>query len=122
MKLAVFTSDRFKPFLPDHAQVNPNVLGFELAEWLARELSVRNVITSYPSFEDWGWYLEYEGGYLICCSGGENGGTYEWRVFVDRPRRLFRKPPADMTQDQLFDSIVALLRDHGIAVEIESDL
>lgn len=127
MSIAVFASPRFRPYLPDECQVNPNVLGFELAEWLSRALAARGVVTSYPSFEDWGWYLEYsppnaDGEYLICCSGGaDHGDTYEWRVFIDRPRRWFRRQFLDATQEQLFERIVDVLTGEGIAVEIETD-
>jgi hypothetical protein len=121
MRIAVFSSARFRPYLPDQCQVNPNVLGFELAEWLSRALAARRVIASYPSSEDWGWYLE-SGESLICCSGGaEEGDRYEWRVFVDRPRRWFRRQPPDAAQERLFDTIVEVLRGEGIAVEIDEE-
>ena len=58
MSMLVFQSDRFRPYLPDDCQVNPNVLGFELADWLSRELAKRGTITSYPNYEDWHWFLE----------------------------------------------------------------
>ena len=122
MKIATFVSDQFRPFLPDRCQVNPNVLGFELATWLSRALAVDGVITSYPSAEDWGWYLEFadsDDEYLICCSGSEKEGKYEWRVFVERPRKLFRRPPETPMEEELLESVVDALRSEGIAVVFE---
>jgi hypothetical protein len=56
LDIATFVSDQFVPFLPEESQVNPEVYGAELAWWLASELARRNVFTSYPEYEDWGWY------------------------------------------------------------------
>ena len=122
MRMATFVSDQFRPYLPDHCQVNPNVLGFELAAWLSQSLARDGVVTSYPSNEDWGWYLEFvdeDDEYLICCSGAEDQGQYEWRVFVDRPRKLFRRPPETPMEEELLESVVDALRSGGMAVAIE---
>jgi hypothetical protein len=121
--IAVFRSAQFKPYLPDECQVNPNVLGFELADWLSRRLAAAGIVTSYPSFEDWGWYLEYADGddaYLVCCSGGADDADYEWRVFVDRPRKWFRQQPISAKQRELFDAIVRILQAQGMTVTVEN--
>ena len=122
MRIATFVSDHFRPFLPDRCQVNPNVLGFELAAWLSRTLAADGVITSYPSEEDWGWYLELDDSgdeYLICCSGSETDGEYEWRVFVERPRKLLRRRSETPMQEELLESVVDALRSDGIVVVFE---
>ena len=120
MKIFTCESERFRPFLPDDCQVNPNVLGFELAEWLARELALRACPTSYPSNEDWGWYLEEcreEQEHLICCGGGiTEAGAHEWRVFVTQPRRLFRRPPATSRTEELERLVHQTLTDAGLIV------
>ncbi|KAF1081789.1 MAG: hypothetical protein GQF41_1429 [Candidatus Rifleibacterium amylolyticum] len=80
-----FKSDIFKPFLSDDAQVNPGRLGAELAWWLSRELAQKGVETSYPQYEDWGWYLEYvadDNEYWLCC-GNVDGEDSLWRVYLD---------------------------------------
>ena len=116
--MAVFESDRFRPFLPDDRQVNPNVLGFELAAWLSKALAESGVATSYPSEEDWGWYLIFPDGedeYQICCSGSEDEpGKYEWRVFVSPIKRLLRKAPPSEMADELFASVLECLGESGI--------
>lgn len=81
-----FSSVLFKPFLPDACQVNPQVYGAELAYWLARQLALKGVATSYPNCEDWGWFLEYitNAGdeYWLCCSNvcGEDG---RWLCYLN---------------------------------------
>ena len=102
MKRAVtFQSTRFTPFLPEEAQVNPQVYGAELTYWLAEQLARHNVVTSYPNFEDWGWFLEYittEGDeYWLCCSNSE-GRSDAWLCYLEpKPRGLFgrNKPPVE---------------------------
>lgn len=125
MNILVFRSDRFRPYLPDDCQVNPNVLGFELAEWLSRELAARGWTTSYPNHEDWGWFLEGdEGGveYMICCSGGEEGeGEYEWRVYVMHPKKMFGKRPDAMIAEQLLQRVKTVLDEAAIETETEPD-
>jgi hypothetical protein len=100
--------------------VNPNVLGFEFAEWLARELALRACPTSYPSNEDWGWYLEEcrdQQEHLVCCGGEKTeAGVYEWHVFVTQPRRLFRRPPPTSRSRELESLIHKVLTDAGFAV------
>lgn len=54
-----FKSDLFKPFLPNGFQVKPGSYRAELAWWLTRELSKKAIFTTYPNFEDWGWYIGF---------------------------------------------------------------
>lgn len=82
MKTSVdFDSDLFRPFLPDDAQVQPGLYGAELSYWLSRQLAQRGVITTYPDYEDWCWFIEYfaEDGSefrLICVN---TDGPDKWR-------------------------------------------
>jgi hypothetical protein len=92
-----FTSDRFIPYLPDDAQVNPGRYGFELAAWISRELAKKGVMTSYPNYEDWGWFIEYasEAGeeFWLCC-GNVEGAQNEWHCFLDpKSKGLFARKP-----------------------------
>lgn len=87
-----FDSPLFRPFLPEDAQVNPQVYGAELAFWLARELAARGVATSYPEYEDWGWFLEYitDAGdeYWLCC-GNREGGDDRWLCYLNPKAKGF---------------------------------
>ena len=125
MKMLVFQSPLFTPYLPDDSQVNPNVLGFELAHWLSVELAKAGTITSYPHAEDWGWFLDFEEGgieYMICCSGsGEDDGAFEWRVYVEAPKKLFRKASPGPASGTLLEGIRAVLTRAGIVVEDDAD-
>ena len=107
MKTCVeFESDLFKPFLSDEAQVNPGCYGAELAWWLCENLALVGVDTSYPDFEDWGWFIEYghdENEYWLCC-GNVDGSPGHWRIFLDpKARGLFgrNKAPAAGAQPLL---------------------
>ena len=123
MTLLLFQSDRFRPFLPDDCQVNPNVLGFELAEWLSRQLASRGTITSYPQYEDWGWFLERDVDgfdYMICCTGGMEASTFEWQVYVTPIRRLFKGPKLDRSPEILKD-VRLVLEAEGLAVSEETE-
>jgi hypothetical protein len=121
--ILVFQSDRFRPYLPDEAQVNPNVLGFELADWLSRELALRGRPTSYPNYEDWGWFLEGQDDdveYMICCSGGEEEGSiFEWRVYVMHPKKLFGKRPDRAIADRLLQQVRGVLEEASITVTLD---
>ena len=81
-----FKSNRFAPFLPDDSQVNPGCYGAELAWWLSRKLAQKGIITSYPEYEDWGWFIEYVAGdgheYWLCC-GNIGCAVNLWRIFLE---------------------------------------
>ena len=85
MKTSVdFNSELFRPFLPEEAQVNPQVYGAELAYWLSHQLALKGIATSYPNYEDWGWFLEYvnvDDEYWLCCGNSDEEGN-EWRCFL----------------------------------------
>ena len=109
-----FDSARFRPILPDESQVNPGCYGAELAYWLCAELVKKGVVTSYPNYEDWGWFIEYitEAGdeYWLCC-GNVHGVDNQWRCFLDaKGKGLFggRKAPLENAKP-LLDALVEIL-------------
>ncbi len=121
-----FESEKFLPYLPNDSQVNPGVYGFELATWLSRALAEREVVTSYPGEEDWGWFLEYfvdELEVLIGCSSicsedeGYDGSPVSWSIFIDPRRSLKQKlkgVDADRPTKLLAQHITELLEAEGI--------
>ena len=121
-----FVSDRFSPYLPEEAQQNPGCYGFELADWLARQLVRQGLVTSYPLGEDWGWFIEFFEGkteIMIGCRSeasagdGYTGRAISWRIFVRHRRtmseRLKRAPPSRKV-DELARATEAALRGEGI--------
>lgn len=121
-----FESDKFLPFLPEEAQGNPGVYGFELATWLSKSLAQRGVTTTYPLGEDWGWLLEYFLGDLevaigcssVCGEGEGYAGTpIAWSIFVDPRTSLKQKlkgVSGDEAQKELAGHILAVLEREGI--------
>ena len=119
----IFTSEKFKPVLPDDCQVNPGRYGAELAYWLCIRLAEMNVITSYPNYEDWGWYLDYtnEAGeeFRLCC-GNVDGGDVQWQCFVEPLSKGFLKGKADIASaSQLMDALNTILRNTEGVSDIE---
>lgn len=115
-----FRSERFRPYLPESCQVNPGCYGAELAYWLSRELAGSGVITSYPNFEDWGWFLEYvtEAGeeYWLCCGNIDNTPD-GWRCLLEpKGRGLFGSKKAVVEHARpLLDALDRLLeREPGV--------
>jgi hypothetical protein len=93
-----FESKDFAPFLPEDSQVNPNVYGAELAFWLSEQLAKSGIATSYPNYEDWGWFLEYitESGdeYWLCC-GNRDGSKDKWLCYLaPRAKGMFGRNKA----------------------------
>ncbi len=76
-----FRSDRFSAYEGEELQVNPDLWGKRLAEFLCEKLALEGFRTEEPFAEDWGWridvvndgfrlwigcgrYQEYSDGYL----------------------------------------------------------
>ncbi len=111
-----FDSAIFRPFLPEDSQVNPQVYGAELAFWLAQQLARRGIITSYPNYEDWGWFIEYitEAGdeYWLCC-GNRGGEIDKWLCYLDpKAKSMFGRNKAKLENAQpLLVALRALLEE-----------
>lgn len=91
--IVAFKAGQFAPVLPDDCQVNPGVYGAELAFWLAQALARIGIPTSYPSDEDWGWFIEYVSAsgseFAVHCSNVE-GAKDRWLLSLRRfPRKMF---------------------------------
>src|SRR5262245_37033932 len=82
-----FNSLLFRPVLPEESQVNPGRYGAELAFWLCTALAKQGVVTSYPNYEDWGWFVEFtsaEGKEFRLCCGNIDATDDEWQCFWTR--------------------------------------
>ncbi|WP_218418477.1 hypothetical protein [Alteromonas lipotrueae] len=95
----VFKTELFQPFLPEDSQVIPKVYGAELAYWLAKELAGQGIYTSYPEYEDWGWFIEFiveDNEYWLCCGNFEDEENM-WKCFLKRHSKgLFKKTLASL--------------------------
>jgi len=122
--LAQFSSREFVPFLPEDSQVNPGAYGAELAYWLAARLAAKQIITSYPEYEDWGWYVEY-----ILPSGSEfavycrniDGRDDRWALALRRYGRAWfgrDKPPYSEAQS-LIEALRELLSEEACITDLE---
>jgi hypothetical protein len=119
----IFKSLRFRPVLPEDSQVNPGRYGAELAFWLCLELAKLNLITSYPNYEDWGWFLEYTSGhgeeFRLCC-GNIDGTDDEWQCFVEPLSKGFFKGKADLASaSRLLEAVDQILKATPDITEIE---
>lgn len=108
--VAEFASQKFAPVLPDECQVNPGVYGAELAFWLCSTLARLGVITSYPEYEDWGWYIEYStnaGAEFALHCGNVGGSRERWQLSLRRfGRRMFgRDKPSYSEAAPLIDAV-----------------
>ena len=126
-KIVYFKSEKFKPFLPNEVQVNPNVYGAELAFWLAEKLAEKGVVTSYPDYEDWGWYLNYtpteEDEFLLCCSN-EDGEANSWICFLQLEFGvLFWKRKSNMSKAKpLLDALKSILEESKEILDVEWEM
>ncbi|MBO9492028.1 hypothetical protein J7384_16830 [Endozoicomonas sp. G2_1] len=110
-----FSSNIFKPYLPDESQVNPKVYGAELAYWLSQKLAEKGFFTSYPEYEDWGWYLDYyvaDNEYRLCCGNVDNSET-DWQITLEAyPKGFFgRNKPSIEYADSLLVALRSVLRE-----------
>ena len=118
-----FTSDLFKPILPDECQVNPGRYGAELAYWLSAKLFAAGVVTSYPNYEDWGWFLDYrsETGeeFRLCC-GNIDGTDNEWQCYLDSLSKGFLRGKADIASaSSLVEALSKVLKNTEGVSEVE---
>jgi hypothetical protein len=95
-----FHSTLFRPILPEESQVNPGRYGAELAYWLCNELANAGIFTSYPNYEDWGWFIEYtnaDGDEFWLCCANMDGSQDDWQCFL-KPlgRKLFGRNKASI--------------------------
>ena len=124
LDIATFKSDKFAPFLPEESQVNPEVYGAELAWWLSAELARRGVVTSYPEYEDWGWYIEFitaSGSEFSILCGNVTGTRNHWALALRRyAKRMFgRDKPSYSEATQLVSAIRDALHSAVSASDIE---
>lgn len=93
----VFRSKNFPPYDGEEEQINPELWGKRMAEYLVDKLKPHGIETEEIIAEDWGWYIpiKNEGFRLAICCGHQNGDDDEFLCFTDPAtpisRKLFKK-------------------------------
>ena len=93
--LVSFRSTRFDPTAETQNPINP-IAGQAVLNWLRAELAKAQYTSTEPDTEDWGWYINVEGGgasYMVGASGDAEGSTptVEWIIQVHQHRSLTDK-------------------------------
>ena len=117
----LFRSDRFNLSKVGEHFINPCCFGEDLAAWLRPRLAAKNIETSTPYQEDWGWELPAKLGtdsYYLCMSGNaDRPGTDEgeWRIMVVKRRSIWQR----LTGEGLIaaDDAVAILVEQILSSE-----
>jgi len=126
MKTISFSSDLFKPYLPEECQVNPNLFGFELANWLSQQLAHKGIVTSYPNEEDFAWYLSWSDdakrALLIFCGGSLEESQYQWQIFLKESRGWFSKQKISNQEiEGFYQIIITILKENAITATVEDE-
>ena len=93
----LFRSSRFNLSRVGEHFINPCCFGEDLAVWLRPKLSEKNIETTQPYQEDWGWELPAKtrtDSYYLCMSGNaDNPGNDEgeWRIIVEKRRSIWER-------------------------------
>lgn len=87
-----FRTARFDVSREPPNPINP-IAGHSVLEWLRGQLARARYRSTAPDTEDWGWYIEVEGGsgsYLVGASADADGstGSVDWTVQVHKHRSL----------------------------------
>jgi hypothetical protein len=110
-----FRSDKFPPYEGEEEQINPDLWGKRLGEYLKEKLSIEGIETGELSLEDWGWclpvknesfsmwigcghYQEYPNGYLCFVEPG--------KPFV---RKLFKKIKTTQEVNRIVEALDKIL-------------
>ena len=78
-------------------------------------LAQKGIVTSYPEYEDWGWYVEYfldDNEYRLCC-GNVEGSQTEWQCFIEPYAKSFfgrNKAPVELAKP-LLDAVRKILEE-----------
>ena len=90
--LISFATDKFDVSKETPNDLNP-IAGESLLNWIRERLSGTNFSATAPSTEDWGWYMDVEGGgaaYLVGASGEPERPPpdVDWIVQIHKNRSL----------------------------------
>jgi len=110
-----FRSAKFPAYEGEEDETNPGVWGKRLTEYLAAQLSARDITTDPAIAEDWGWILPVRNDAFptaLCC-GHQDGDQDEFLVFTEpsKPfvRRGFKKVVTTAQLQKLTNVVDAIL-------------
>ena len=123
-----FRTARFDVSKETPNPINP-IAGEGVLNWLRPELERAHYRTTAPSTEDWGWYMDVEGGgasYLVGASADAEDPNPErdWTVQVHKQRSLKDKllGRGKMTPDDPLSTLIErIVREDGSIVQVEVD-
>jgi hypothetical protein len=126
--LISFRTARFDVSKETPNPINP-IAGQSVLNWLREELSHNHYKATEPDTEDWGWYIDVEGGgasYLVGASADAEGRTpdVDWIVQVHKGRSLKDKLFGRnllAADDPLFALIEKLVRADSRIAEVSVD-
>ena len=110
-----FRTSKFPAYEGEEEQINPELWGKRLAEYLVQKLVDRGVETEEMVGEDWGWYVPVrnEGFRLALCCGHQNGDDDEFLCFTDPStpvvKKLFKKIDATPQLTRLTETLQQIL-------------
>ena len=111
-----FRSDRFPPYDSEEQQVNPDLWGKRLAEYLEQRLPAEGITTRGIGAEDWGWivFVENDSFDLWVGCGHQHGDDDELLCFIhpDKPmvRRWLRRIDTTDGIERLAEALDRILR------------
>lgn len=120
----IFNTNRFNLSEEKAHFINPCCFGEDLAAWMLGKLKERNIQSTDPDQEDWGWYIEAKlagENYMLGFGGNslerpEDPNFGEWRVMVNRDRsfkdKLFGKNKMDHS-DEMLTTVKQILEAEG---------
>jgi hypothetical protein len=88
-----FRSSKFPPYDGEEEEINPDVWGKRLAEYLTANLTNYGIETEDIIGEDWGWYIPVvnKGFRLAICCGHQYGDDDQFLCFTDPKDPVFRR-------------------------------
>jgi hypothetical protein len=110
-----FRSEKFPPYPEEQVEVNPDLWGKRLAEYLYNQLVARGVTVGQIYAEDWGWVvpIHHDAFRMWLGCGHYQEYTDAYLAFMEPSKSTIRKWPfrkIDTTAD--VERIAGILDDH----------
>jgi len=116
-----FRSDKFPPYEGEEEEINPDLWGKRLAEYLEQKLNAESIETCEMNPEDWGWVLPIKNDnfsmWIGCGRYQEYPDGYLCFVEPHKPvvRKFFKKVDTTQKVGQIVEALNRILTsDSGI--------